>query len=374
MSRRALSDNLDRVVADPGDEATARDGRFSASFMKRAIELAAPTQPHPNPRVGCVIVADDGIVGEGAHIVAGEPHAEVLALAAAGERARGATAYVTLEPCSHQGRTPPCAEALEAAGVARVIIGAVDPDERVSGLGIAALQSAGIEVITDVLSSQVEAMDPGYFHHRRTGRPLITLKLATTLDGQIAAADRTSQWITGEEARMDGHRLRAEADVVIVGAGTVRDDDPRLDVRLNGYTGRQPRPVIVAGIRPLPEDAALMQRDALTYTPDGTSRTADNAIVAGGADRVDLAAMIDDLGKRGYVAALVEGGSALAGELLRGGHVDRIVFYLAAKVGVGQGLGAFGGTFETIADAVAVHIESVDRVGEDLRIETRVGS
>ena len=371
MSRRALSDNLDRVVADPGDEAAVADGRFSASFMERAIALAAPTQPHPNPRVGCVLVADGEIVGEGAHIMAGEAHAEVLALADAGQRARGATAYVTLEPCAHHGRTSPCADALIEAGVKRVVVGAVDPDQRVSGRGISALRESGIEVITGVMTPQVEALDPGYFHHRRTGRPLMILKLATTLDGQIAAADRTSQWITGEEARQDGHRLRAESDVVIVGGGTVWDDDPRLDVRLPGYVGRQPRPVIVAGARSVPNAAALLQRDALIYSPEGS-----NGVGADGEgnQRVDLGAMIKDLGDRGYVAALVEGGSTLAGELLRGGHIDRIVFYLAAKVGAGQGLAAFGGVFATIAAAIPVVIESVDRVGGDLKIETRVGS
>jgi diaminohydroxyphosphoribosylaminopyrimidine deaminase/5-amino-6-(5-phosphoribosylamino)uracil reductase len=232
----------------------------------------------------------------------------------------------------------------------------------VSGSGVAALREAGIEVTTGMLTDEIEQIDPGYFHHRRTGRPLVTLKLATTLDGQIAAADHTSRWITGEAARRDGHRLRADADVVIVGAGTVIDDDPQLDVRLDGYRGRQPRPVIVGGLRPIPPSARLMGRNPLVYRPDGQS------------DRVDLVAMLGDLGSRGYVSALVEGGAGLAGSLIRGGHVDRLVIYLAGKLGLGIGVPVFSGVFGNIADAVEVAIESVTRVGDDLRIEAKVGT
>ncbi len=373
MSRRALSDNLDRVVADPVDEATVDDGRFSASMMSRAIGLAAPTQPHPNPRVGAIVAVGNTVVGEGAHIQAGRAHAEVIALEAAGDAAHGSTVYVTLEPCSHEGRTPPCAQALIAAGVRRVVVGAMDPDSRVRGSGIAMLEAAGIEVATGVLAAEVEANDPGYFHHRRTGLPLVTLKLAMTMDGQIAAADRTSKWVTGEDARSDGHRLRAESDVVMVGAGTLLDDDPHLDVRLDGYGGRQPRPVIVAGSRPLPGDAALFSRDPLIYAPEPLA-TGGEQVVVGRGGRVDAGAMIADLGARGYVSALVEGGATLGAELVRGGHVDRIVFYLAAKLGLGRGLPAFAGEFRTITESVPLQIDAVDRIGSDLRIETRIGS
>ncbi|MCP3996162.1 MAG: bifunctional diaminohydroxyphosphoribosylaminopyrimidine deaminase/5-amino-6-(5-phosphoribosylamino)uracil reductase RibD [bacterium] len=341
--------------------------------MRRALDLSAQHQPHPNPRVGAVVVAGDAIVGEGAHAHAGGPHAEVVALEAAGEEAFGATVYVTLEPCSHHGRTPPCADALIAAGVARVVVGSIDPDARVSGTGVDALRQAGIEVATGLLADAVEAGDPGYFHHRRTGRPLITLKLATTLDGMIAAADRTSKWITGEEARIDGHRLRRDSDVVIVGAGTLIDDDPRLDVRLDGYSGKQPRPVVIAGTRPLDPAAAIFSRDPLVYTSRPLDLTAEQVVVAG-SDHVDVEAVLDDLGTRGYVSALVEGGATLAGNLVRNGLVDRIVFYLAAKLGAGRGLGAFGGEFATIGEAVPVSIDEVTRVGDDLRVETWIGS
>ena len=372
MSRRAMSDNLE-PAAMPGTEATVADGRFSAKVMRRALRLSAQQQPHPNPRVGAVVVSNDTIVGEGAHSCAGKPHAEVVALDAAGEQARGATVYVTLEPCSHHGRTPPCTEALIEAGVARVVVGAIDPDERVSGAGVDTLRRAGIEVESGLLADAVEAGDPGYFHHRRTGRPLVTLKLATTLDGMIAAADRTSKWITGEEARIDGHRLRRDSDVVIVGAGTLLDDDPHLDVRLDGYRGRQPRPVVIAGSRLLDPAAAIFSRDPLVYTSRPLDLDAEQVVIAG-SERVDIAAVVDDLGAKGYVSALVEGGAMLAGTMVRNSLVDRIIFYLAAKLGVGQGLGAFGGEFATISDAVSLQIEEVTRVGQDLRVETLIGS
>jgi diaminohydroxyphosphoribosylaminopyrimidine deaminase/5-amino-6-(5-phosphoribosylamino)uracil reductase len=279
--------------------------------------------------------------------------------------------YVTLEPCAHEGRTPPCVDAIIDSGIENVVIGALDPDTRVDGSGAEQLRRAGIEVSHGVIAAEVEALDPGYFHHRRTGLPHITLKLATTLDGQIAAADRTSQWITGTEARQDGHRLRAEADVVIVGAGTLLDDDPGLDVRLRGYRGRQPRPVVIAGGRPLSPDAALFRRDPLIYTSELCDLPAEQVIVPGG-DRVDLSVVLADLGKRGYVAALVEGGATLARELLEGRHVDRLVLYLGCKLGMGIGLPAFSGSFETLEDALDVEIEAVERLGEDIRIDARV--
>lgn len=373
MSRRALSDNRDRPGSGPVAGGTAIAGAADTRFMKRAIALAAQQYPHPNPRVGAVIVDRDGTtVAEAAHERAGAAHAESLALAQASERAGGATIYVTLEPCTHFGRTPPCSRALIDAGIARVVVGAVDPDTRVAGSGIEELRRAGIEVIAGVLSDEVEAMDPGYFHHRRSGLPLVTLKLATTLDGQIAAADRSSKWLTGEQARRDVHMLRSEADVVIVGAGTLIDDDPLLDVRLDGYSGRQPRPVIVAGSRPIPPDASLASRDPLVYTPRSTDIGGEH-VIAGDGSRVDIGAMLEDLGGRGYVSALVEGGSRLARSLIDGGHVDRMVLYLAGKLGLGTGVPVFSGVFATLADAVEIEVESVALIGNDIRVEIKVG-
>lgn len=358
MSRRALSDNLD-------------EQRRAEELMRRALGLAKRTQPHPNPRVGAVVVSDDRIVAEAAHQAAGEPHAELLAVQEAGALAAGATVFVTLEPCSHHGRTPPCTDALIAAGVARVVVGATDPDDRVRGAGIGRLESAGIEVVSGVLHDEVVAADPGYFHHRRTGLPLVTLKLAMTLDGQIAAADGSSRWITGPEAREDGHRLRADSDAVLVGAGTLRDDDPRLDVRLPGYTGRQPRPVIVAGQQPLPASAALYDRDPLIFTPRPLDMECEQ-IVTESDGHVDLELVVKELGARGYVVVLVEGGAKLAQGLVEGGLCDRIVMYLGAKIGLGTGVAAFAGEFATLADAQPLMVESVSKIGGDVRIDTRV--
>jgi diaminohydroxyphosphoribosylaminopyrimidine deaminase/5-amino-6-(5-phosphoribosylamino)uracil reductase len=252
-----------------------------------------------------------------------------------------------------------------------VVVGATDPDERVCGAGIAELESAGVEVISGVVQDEVVATDPGYFHHRRTGLPLITLKLATTLDGQIAAADGSSQWITGRAAREDGHRLRAESDVVLVGAGTLRDDNPRLDVRLPGYSGRQPRPVIVAGQQPLPGSAALYDRDPLVFTPRRLEMDCEQ-IVTESDGRIELDLVIKELGARGYVAVLVEGGATLAKSLVEDGLCDRIVLYLGAKIGVGTGVAAFAGEFPTLAAAQPLVVESVSAIGGDVRIDTRV--
>src|SRR4051794_4257601 len=208
-------------------------GMDDSEAMDRAIALASAvrTRTSPNPWVGCVLVTRDGAVFEGATAPPGGPHAEVVALAAAGPRTRGATVFTTLEPCAHHGRTPPCADALVSAGVARVVVGITDPDPHVAGQGIARLQAAGIETTVGVRAEAVEEQLAAYLTHRRTGRPHVVLKLAPPLDGRPAAADGSSQWITGPEARADAHRLRAESDAVLVGAGTVRADDPSLTVR-----------------------------------------------------------------------------------------------------------------------------------------------
>lgn len=338
-------------------------------LMREAISLAATTWPHPNPRVGALVLDAAGrLVGRGAHSGPGSPHAEVLAMEEAGDRAAGGTLVVSLEPCDHTGRTPPCTEAVLTSGVARVLVGAEDPDLRVAGRGIARLRSAGIEVRTGVATAEAEALDPGYFHHRRTGRPLVTLKAALTLDGWAAAADGTSQWITSEEARTDGHRLRAAADAVVVGAGTVLADDPALTVRLPEYSGHQPRPVVVAGRRPLPSQARIWERRPLVLAP-GPADYPGEVVVTPGPDGVDLAAGVVALGERGLLDVLVEGGPTLAGSLLKAGLVDRGVFYLGALLGGGVGRPALAGAFTTLLGARRVRIESVAPVGPDVRIE-----
>jgi diaminohydroxyphosphoribosylaminopyrimidine deaminase/5-amino-6-(5-phosphoribosylamino)uracil reductase len=321
-----------------------------------------------------VLAATGEVVGEGAHVAAGLPHAEVVALRAAGGRAAGGTLVVTLEPCAHEGRTPPCTEAILAAGVARVVFGAEDPDDRVHGRGAARLRRAGVEVVGGVRAVEVEAADPGYFHHRRTGRPRVTLKAALTLDGQSAAADGTSRWITGEEARSDGHRLRAEADAVMVGAGTVLADDPLLDVRLPAYTGPQPRPVVVAGRRPLPPSARVLARGAvvLAAEPLDLGPHVEIVVAPGAAGSVDLAAGLGRLGELGLVDVLVEGGARLAAGLWQEGLVDQGVFYLAGLVAGGAGIGAFRRVFATLGEARRVTVQAVHRIGPDLRIEWKV--
>lgn len=336
--------------------------------MLEAIALAADTMPHPNPRVGCVILDVGGdVVGRGFHTGPGDPHAEIVALAEAGKRVAGGTVVVTLEPCDHHGRTPPCTEAIIRSEASRVVIGAVDPDRRVSGAGIGALRRAGLQVITGVETDAAEALDPGYFHHRRTGFPLVTLKVASTMDGQVAAADGTSKWITSEEARLDGHVLRSRSDAVLVGAGTVIADDPGLDVRIDGYEGHQPRPVIVAGSRPLPADAKVIRGDAIVFGPTAATLPVE-VISLPGPGGVDLTAMLRHLGDSGVVDLMVEGGPTLASALLAAGLVDRLVLYLAASLGGGTGRPVFAGTFATLSDAVPLEITSITQIGPDMRV------
>jgi diaminohydroxyphosphoribosylaminopyrimidine deaminase/5-amino-6-(5-phosphoribosylamino)uracil reductase len=328
--------------------------------MRRAIELAASVRAltSPNPWVGCVILSGASSF-EGAHRGPGQPHAEAAALAAAGEAARGATLYCNLEPCSHVGRTGPCADAIAAAGVSRVVVGVVDPDPHVSGQGLARLRQAGVEVSVGVEAGAVEDQLAPYLKHRRTGRPWVVLKLAATLDGRTAAPDSTSRWITGPEARADVHRLRADSDAVLVGAGTVRADDPELTVRLadggdaqpareaGSTTPRQPLRVVLGRA---PADAKV--RPALE--------------LAG-----DLGRVLEDLGGRQLLQVLVEGGAKVAHDFHAGGLVDRYVIYLApALFGGSDGRPLFEGPGAPTMDALwRGRLLSVERLGEDLRIE-----
>lgn len=311
--------------------------------LRRAIELAAAVRAttSPNPWVGCVLSTGH----EGATQPPGGAHAEVVALIAAGEAARGATLYVTLEPCAHRGRTPPCTDAIVAAGVARVVVGIEDPDPNVQGRGIAALRQSGLTVTVGVCEADVREQLAPYLKHRRTGRPWVVLKLAATLDGCTAAPDGSSKWITGEAARADAHRLRAESDAVLVGAGTVRADDPSLTVRL------------AEGADPL--------RVVLGAAPAGAK--VHPALEVQG----NLGEILDDLGRRGVVQLLVEGGAAVAHAFHAAGLVDRYVLYLApALFGGDDARGLFAGPgAPTIDDVWRGRFVSVERVGDDLRIE-----
>jgi diaminohydroxyphosphoribosylaminopyrimidine deaminase/5-amino-6-(5-phosphoribosylamino)uracil reductase len=340
--------------------------------MRRAFELASRHRTtHPNPRVGAVVLDRDGeVIGEGSHAGPGHPHAESEALSVAGPAARGGTVIVTLEPCTFFGRTPPCVDALVAAGVARVVVGTIDPDPRVAGEGIASLRRQGIEVEEGVLTGEAEALDPAYFHHRRTGRPRVTLKAALTLDGQLAAADRTSRWITDSAAREDAHRLRSAFDAVMVGSGTVIHDDPQLDVRLPDYSGPQPRPIVLIGARDLPSVSKVLLRQPLLVA----ARELDNTVAAlqvspgpGGRPLLDQA--LTAIGDEGYLDILVEGGAALATALWQGGLVDRGVFYLSGRIAGGRGLGLFDATWRTLEDSIEVNIVDTVKLGRDLRVD-----
>jgi diaminohydroxyphosphoribosylaminopyrimidine deaminase/5-amino-6-(5-phosphoribosylamino)uracil reductase len=316
--------------------------------MERAIGLAETARAHasPNPWVGAVVVPGDGSgPGDGATQAPGGDHAEIRALAAVGDGAAGATLYSTLEPCSHHGRTPPCVDAVIAAGVARVVIGITDPDPSVAGRGVGRLRQAGIEVTEGVLADRVSDQLAPYLKHRRTGRPWVLCKLATTADGRIAAPDGTSRWITGEEARRDVHRLRSESDAVVVGAGTVRSDDPSLTVR--HVDGSDPVRVVLGAI---PEGAKV--RPAVS-------------------EQGELGGMLDRLGADGVVQVLVEGGAAVAGAFHRAGLVDRYVLYVApCLLGGDDGVPLFSGAgADTMADAWRGRFRSVRQLGEDLCIE-----
>ena len=315
--------------------------------MGRAVARAATarTVAPPNPWVGAVLVTADGAVHEGATSAPGGPHAEIEALRAAGEAAAGATLYVTLEPCNHQGRTPPCTAAIIAAGVRRVVVGVEDPDGRVRGNGIATLRSAGIDVELGPGADAVRAQLSPYIKHRTTGRPWVVLKLAASLDGRTAAPDGSSQWITGEAALDDAHRLRAESGAVLVGAGTVRVDDPSLTVRR--VTGPDPLRVV------------------LGHAPAGAK--VQPALEMDG----DLGDVLDELGRRGVLQLLVEGGAGVARAFHEAGLVDRYVLYLApALFGGDDARGLFAGPgAPTIADVWRGRIVDVTRVGDDLRVE-----
>jgi diaminohydroxyphosphoribosylaminopyrimidine deaminase/5-amino-6-(5-phosphoribosylamino)uracil reductase len=354
-----------------------------ATWMRRAFRLAERGRglASPNPPVGAVVVRDGEAVAEGFHRGPGTPHAEIVAIEAAGELTRGATLYVTLEPCTHQGRTPPCAPRVIAAGFAHVVVGATDPNPAVDGRGIAALRDAGIEVEAGVLEADADRLIQAFSKHVRTGRPFVTAKMAISLDGRAAAADGSSQWITGPSARRDAHRLRAEADAIIVGVSTVVRDDPNLTVRLRGYRGRQPLRVVVDSAARTPADATVLNDAAPTLiaTTEKATEDAVGVLKAHSAEvlrspsrdgRVDLSAVLEQLGRRGVASVLVEGGPTLLGDAVERGLVDRFVFYIAPKLLGSGGPGAVAALVApTIADARDLRVGSVRHVGADLRIE-----
>ena len=310
--------------------------------MRAALALARRGEGRtlPNPAVGCVIVRDGRLLGRGATAAGGRPHAEAAALAEAGSLAKGAAAFVTLEPCSHHGETPPCANALIEAGVARVVVAVTDPDPRVSGGGIAALEEAGVEVAQGVLAGEVGAFMQGYIRHRRTGLPFVTVKLATSLDGRIALSCGASKWITGPESRRLVHLMRSRHDAVMTSSGTVRADDPSLTCRLPGLDAAQPLRVVVStGLSLAPEPGAggallsslgsaplLHLHSASAGKAGGVPAGVEQARVpSDGSGRPSLPDVMAELGKRGVTTVMVEAGGRFAAELFRAGLADRLV-------------------------------------------------
>lgn len=349
-------------------------------FMSRALQLARRGlyTTDPNPRVGCVIVAGGEVVGEGWHERAGGPHAEVAALAAAGARARGATVYVTLEPCCHHGRTPPCTAALIEAGVGRVVAAIRDPNPRVAGQGLEQLQAAGIAVDCGVMAAEATALNPGFIRRMADGRPFVRLKIAASVDGRTALASGESQWITGAAARRDVHCLRARSSAVLTGIGTALADDPRLTVRdVEFEVVRQPlRVVLDSGLRLLPDARMLGEAgETLVLT---TAEGDDSALRAAGArvehvesqgGRPGLTTVMHRLAELECNEVLVEAGARLNGALLAAGLVDEIVVYLAPVLlgDAGRGLFTLPGV-KSMPDRPALALIDERRVGDDLRL------
>jgi diaminohydroxyphosphoribosylaminopyrimidine deaminase/5-amino-6-(5-phosphoribosylamino)uracil reductase len=364
---------------------------FSAedhAFMARALALTERGRDTstPNPNVACVLVKEGRIIGEGWHARAGEPHAEVAALADATESPRGCTVYVTLEPCAHQGRTGPCADRLVEAGVARVVAALQDPFPQVNGRGLGRLRAAGIEAEVGLMEAQAREVHRGFLSRVTRGRPWMRLKAAASIDGRTAMASGESRWITGEAARRDVHAMRARSCLMLTGIGTILHDDPQLSVR-DVPCERQPRRAVIDSRLDLPRDARILHGGGTLVFTGSADRERRAALEARGAEvipvppdpakpgKTDLAAVARMLGERGFNEVTVETGAKLNGSLVAAGVIDEIVLYLAPRIlgDAAQGLFALAG-LERLQDAVAVRIAEVRGIGEDLRITLRLGS
>jgi diaminohydroxyphosphoribosylaminopyrimidine deaminase/5-amino-6-(5-phosphoribosylamino)uracil reductase len=361
-------------------------------FMARALRLAERGlyTTDPNPRVGCVLVRDKRVVGEGWHRRAGEPHAERNAMMAAGDAARGATAYVTLEPCSHHGRTPPCAQGLIDAGVTRVVAAMPDPNPLVAGEGLAMLRQSGIVTQVGLLETDAEALNPGFLRRMRRGLPYVRCKLGMSLDGRTAMASGESQWITGEAARRDVQLLRARSSAILTGIGTVLADDPSMNVRLSAdeLSGvdsddflHQPLRVVLDTRLRMPPRAKMLSLpgQTLIVCGQGASAETEDELQAAGAEilrlpqlggRIDLSGVLRALAARGVNELLIESGSILAGSALQAGLVDELIVYVAPNLmgDAARGLVSLPG-LERLAERVDLEFRDVRRIGRDLRIE-----
>ncbi|OGS81632.1 MAG: riboflavin biosynthesis protein RibD [Gallionellales bacterium GWA2_59_43] len=357
----------------------AADSRWMAQALRLAERGLYTTSP--NPRVGCVLVKDGAVVGEGWHERAGEPHAEVHALRAANDMARGATAYVTLEPCSHHGRTPPCADALIAAGVARVVVAMQDPNPLVAGQGIAKLRAVGIDVECGLMEAVARELNIGFCSRMTCGRPWVRSKVGMSLDGRTALANGVSQWITGAAARQDVQHWRARSCAVLTGAGTVLADDAQLNVRTL-ETPRQPLRVVLDSELQTPPSARILQGGGvLIYTATQDAQRivaleqigATVQVLADGAGQVDLSAVLSALSQRGCNEVLVEAGSTLNGALLKAGLVDELLLYVAPQLlgDMARGIAALG-ELTALDQRVDLEWQDVRQVGSDLRITARV--
>jgi diaminohydroxyphosphoribosylaminopyrimidine deaminase / 5-amino-6-(5-phosphoribosylamino)uracil reductase len=359
---------------------------FSAAdrdFMRQALELARRGlyTTTPNPRVGAVIVKDGAVLGTGWHEKAGLPHAEALALKAAGESARGATLYLNLEPCSHHGRTPPCADAIVATGVKRVVAAMQDPNPKVAGAGFAKLRAAGVEVEHGLMEDEARELNIGFVARMTRGRPWVRMKIAASLDGRTALANGKSQWITGEEARADGHRWRARACAILTGHGTVRDDDPQLNVR-GVDTPRQPLRIVVDSRFETPLSARVLKggKTLVAGAVNEAARIAalekagaDTVVIPNDRGKVELFKLMEELARRELNEIHVEGGTKLNGSLLQAGVVDELLVYLAPCVIGDSGRGMFDlPELTELSRSTALKIRDFERVGEDLRIVARI--
>jgi len=349
---------------------------FDHAMMRRALALAEKGlfTATPNPRVGCVLTQGERVVGEGWHEKAGAPHAETQALVQASAAARGATAYVSLEPCNHHGRTPPCADALIKARVARVVAAMRDPNPA-AAKGGDSLAASGIRFEHGLLEDEARELNIGFVSRMTRGRPWVRMKIAATLDGRTALANGESQWITGPEARKDGHRWRARACAIATGGGTVRADDPQLTVR-GVDTPRQPLRVVVDSHVETPPQAKVLQGDKALVFAAVAGKSLPNAeivVLPNAAGKVDLAKMLEELARRGINELHVEGGFKLNGSLVREGLVDEFLIYLNPSLLGDSAQGMVNLAQMTSLDQrVALKIRSVDRIGEDLRIVARV--
>ncbi len=355
-------------------------------WMRRALELAgrARGRTSPNPMVGAVLIKDGQVVGEGFHAYAGSDHAEAVALREAGSAAAGATLYVSLEPCCHFGRTPPCVEQIVQAGIRRVVVACEDPNPAVSGKGFTALRAAGLSVEVGILAREAEQLNEAFFTYVRTGRPFVTLKVAASLDGKIATRTGESRWITGESARRRVHQLRNEVDAVLVGIGTVLRDDPLLTTRLGIADQRDPIRVIVDNLARLPLRAKVVNRASTAATLLAVSQMAPRTklealeregiqviVVESSPRRVSLERLMEALGKRGILSVMIEGGAEINASALREGIVDKVLVFLAPILIGGKSTStAVGGDgIESLSQALRLREVRIERFEDDILVE-----